>query len=353
MSKVCIYCIAKNEVAFVDRFMAAAKHADLVVVGDTGSTDGTADAFRRCGAVVHDIKVSPWRFDVARNAVLDLIPAEYGCLFSMDIDETIETPDWKEKVLQAWPGNNRLRYWFSWSLKPDGTPDLRFVCDKIHSRNFRWVSPVHEVLELQPGTAEKGGFIELEIYHRPDSTKSRDSYMGLLKIAVKERPKDDRILHYYGRELFYTGQNAEAIPILLKHAELKWAWIPERAASFRMAAECFCRLKRWGEAMYFYQRGVAICPDEREPLIALARAQLAQRDFKGCYTNATSAASITARKTHYLVDRYAQNEGPYDLAGVSAWWLGNKAEGGSLMLQASKMNPSDKRLSDNCAFLTA
>jgi glycosyltransferase involved in cell wall biosynthesis len=352
MSKVCIYCIAKNEEAFVERFMARAGDADLVVIGDTGSTDGTVAAFRRCGAVVHNISVSPWRFDAARNQVIDLIPEEYDCLFSVDIDETLETPDWKDRVLSAWEGNNRVRYWYSWSLKPDGTPDRRFVYDKIHSRDFHWVSPVHEVLELAPGKTERGGFAEIELYHRPDCLKSRGSYLGLLETAVKERPTDDRMLHYYGRELYFVGRDPEAILLLLKHSELEHAWAAERAASCRMAGECSMRLGRWAEAEWFYAKGVSICPQEREPLVALAKFYLSKGEHAKCYKAAMAAASIQPVTDHYLVDPYAHNEGPYDLAGVSAWWMGNKAEGQQLMEKAVTLNPKDQRLRDNLAFFT-
>ena len=51
--KVAVYAIALNEVRFVERFMASAREADLVVVADTGSTDGTAAALDREGVVVH------------------------------------------------------------------------------------------------------------------------------------------------------------------------------------------------------------------------------------------------------------------------------------------------------------
>jgi tetratricopeptide (TPR) repeat protein len=345
MSKVCIYCIAKNEEAFVERFMEAAKYADLVVVGDTGSTDGTVEAFRRCGAVVHNITISPWRFDVARNAVIDLIPAEYDCLFSVDVDETIENPDWKERILAAWEGKNRLRYWYSWRLNADGSPAKRFVYDKIHSRNFRWVSPVHEVLEAT--CEERGGFVELELYHRPDHTKSRGSYMWLLEMAVKERPRDDRILHYYGRELYFAGRNAEAIPVLTRHALLPHAWGAERAASFRMAGECFGRLGRWGDAIWAYQKGVEVCPGEREPWVSLATAKLNRRDYAGCYVAAKQAIKTPKSASHYLVDRYAQQEGPYDLAGVAAWWIGKKEEAVQLLTKAHELNASDARIAGN------
>ena len=68
---ICVYAISKNEAQFVRRFCESAKEADLILIADTGSDDGTVDLARECGAVVYDIHISPWRFDLARNAALD------------------------------------------------------------------------------------------------------------------------------------------------------------------------------------------------------------------------------------------------------------------------------------------
>lgn len=42
--KVAVYAISLNEQVFVARFMSTAREADLVVVADTGSSDGTVAA---------------------------------------------------------------------------------------------------------------------------------------------------------------------------------------------------------------------------------------------------------------------------------------------------------------------
>jgi glycosyltransferase involved in cell wall biosynthesis len=39
--------------------------ADHVLIADTGSTDDTVDIARRCGAIVSQICITPWRFDSA------------------------------------------------------------------------------------------------------------------------------------------------------------------------------------------------------------------------------------------------------------------------------------------------
>ena len=57
----------------------------------------------------------------------------------------------------------------------------------------------------------------ITLNHYPDKTKSRKSYLPLLKLAVKEDPTNDRNMHYLGREYMYYNENDKAIKILKKH----------------------------------------------------------------------------------------------------------------------------------------
>ena len=45
--KIAVYAISKNEEQFVDRFCASAADADVILIADTGSTDGTVERARR------------------------------------------------------------------------------------------------------------------------------------------------------------------------------------------------------------------------------------------------------------------------------------------------------------------
>ena len=51
-----------------------------------------------------------------------------------------------------------------------------------------------------PEVREDGGF---EIHHHADDSKPRSQYLPLLEQAARESPHDDRIAHYYARELIY------------------------------------------------------------------------------------------------------------------------------------------------------
>ena len=121
--KVAVYTITKNEAKQVQPFMDSCRDADLVVIADTGSTDGTPDLLRKAGAVVHDIAVKPWRFDVARTTALSLLPADVDVCIKLDLDERLQ-PGWRRQLEKAWvPGTTRLRYWYTWNWKAPGVPD--------------------------------------------------------------------------------------------------------------------------------------------------------------------------------------------------------------------------------------
>ena len=178
------------------------KEADEIYVLDTGSTDNTVKLLCDNGVNVRVEEITPWRFDVARNKSLDMVPDDVDICVCTDLDELF-VPGWRSELEKVWKdGTNRLRYIYNWSLDDKGKPIISFYGEKIHSRNgYRWTHPVHEVLSFD-GDDEK--FITTDnviINHYPDSSKSRSSYLPLLELSVKECPDDDRNMHYLGRKV--------------------------------------------------------------------------------------------------------------------------------------------------------
>ena len=84
--KICVYTITKNEEKFIKRWAESAKDADLLLIADTGSTDDTVKIARENGVVAHEICVTPWRFDHARNASIALIPKDIDVCICLDAD---------------------------------------------------------------------------------------------------------------------------------------------------------------------------------------------------------------------------------------------------------------------------
>ena len=88
--KVCVYAICKNEEKFVKRWVSSMKEADEIYVLDTGSTDNTVKLLKEEGVNVSVEVIRPWRFDVARNKSLELVPTDADICICTDLDEIFE-----------------------------------------------------------------------------------------------------------------------------------------------------------------------------------------------------------------------------------------------------------------------
>jgi len=186
--KVCVYAICKNEEKFAERWYRSMQEADWVVVLDTGSEDRTVEILRALGATVEQRVISPWRFDAARNASMELIPAEADICVCTDLDEEFE-PGWRKALEQTWqPDTLQARYRYTWNFNPDGSEGIVFMADKMHrNKIYYWTHPVHEVLT----TNVRESYIDLpniQLNHRADNTKSRSNYLPLLELSVSESP---------------------------------------------------------------------------------------------------------------------------------------------------------------------
>ena len=157
--KVCVYAIAKNEEKFVKRWYESIKEADEVYVLDTGSTDNTKELLEELGAHVKQIIFDPFRFDVARNESLSLVPDNTDICICCDLDEVFE-PGWRN--------------------------------------GYIWKHPVHEVLyPIKEFKEHKITTDEITVNHYPDNEKNRGSYLPLLELSIKEEPENDRNMHYW------------------------------------------------------------------------------------------------------------------------------------------------------------
>lgn len=345
--KVAVYAIALNEEAFVERFMTTAREADVVLVADTGSTDGTVAALEREGAVVHRISVSPWRFDDARNAALALVPADIDVCVAIDLDEVL-SPGWRAVLDAGWGDATRARYDYTWSHHPDGSPAVTYRYDRIHARRgYRWRHPCHET--LYPDRIDEQ-YVELaiELHHWPDPTKPRSQYLPLLAVATEEQPHDSRMAHYYGRELMFRGHDEQALAELQRHLALPAStWAPERAASQRFIGRCLTRLGRRAEALEAFRAATVTSPDTREPWVELAQACHDAQLWQECYDAAMAGLAIDERPAIYINDPLAWSERLDDLASVAAWRTGRHEQALAHGLRAAALAPDDERIAAN------
>lgn len=352
--KTVVYAISKNESAFAERWMASMREADEIYVLDTGSDDGTADKLAALGAVVRTEEIRPWRFDVARNRSLELVPDDADICVCTDLDEVFR-PGWRAALERAWkPGTDRATYEYAWSVADDGRPGTVFIYEKIHARHgYRWTHPVHEVLERTDGRTERrvrayGVFLE----HYPDKAKSRSQYLPLLEMSVAECPSDDRNMHYLGREYMFRGRWDDCIATLEKHLAMPGAtWKDERAASMRFIARSLHAKGENAKARHMYLRAIAEAPHLREPYVDLAEMLYEMREWYGVMYFTSCALAISVRPETYICEEKAWGSLPHDLRAIALYNLGDKAGALAEARKALAFEPNNERLRGNVRVL--
>ena len=347
--KICVYAISKNEEKFVKRWYESVKEADSVYILDTGSTDKTVSILKDLGANVSVKEIKPWRFDVARNESLKLVPEDCDICVCIDIDEVINK-GWRKKLEEIWDDNtNHLRYIYNWSHDDNGKPLVSFYYEKIHARNgFKWIHPVHEVLEFSKELEVFKTTDEIVVDHYPDSTKSRSNYLPLLELSVKENPDNDRNMHYLGREYMFHGKYNEAIDTLIKHLNLKCAtWKDERCASMRFIARCYKYLKRYDEAKMWLDKAINEAPYLRDPYVERAILEYELNNFEDVKKYCLLALEIKNHTKTYINEPFSWNYTIYDLLSISEFYLGNIESSLKWINKATKMEPNNERLINN------
>ncbi|MBQ2691278.1 MAG: glycosyl transferase family 2 [Clostridia bacterium] len=323
--KVAVYAICKNEKNHLRRWMSSMQEADGIFVLDTGSCDGSPELLRSLGAEVSCMTISPWRFDSARNASLELVPEDYDVCVCCDLDEFF-APGWRKCIEKSWTeGVTRLSYPFYYDH--NGSFFMRGL---IHARHgYRWQWPVHEALvRLDPGEVT-ASCRDIALYHDPDPEKSRSSYLPMLEKAVEADPLDARMLHYLGREYMYRGMYQRALDTLTLHAAIG-KWDAERCASLRYAGRCLEALGRRNEALIIYRGAVDACPRLREPYIEYALCRLQHGDLEDCISLCQKALSIIPDGS-YFCESFASDD--FIIA------LLQKAEKKAALLHAGEKQP--------------
>lgn len=348
--RVCVYAIAKNEEQFVRRWVTSMQEADGIYVLDTGSTDRTVEILKERGVHVVQEKITPWRFDTARNRSLALVPPDYDICACIDLDEFF-TPGWREEIERAWrAGATRISYRYVWNYLPDGREGTVFWPDKVHARHgYQWRNPVHEILQRMDNVQEvivPAQNVTLE--HHADPTKSRGQYLSLLELSVQEDPHDDRNMHYLGREYYFYQRYEDCIRTLRQHLTMPESrWDAERCASMRYIARSYAALGNRQETKRWLLRAIAEAPYLREPYVELAKQLYFDENWAALAAACEAALAIQQRPQIYMNEPDAWGEVPYDLASLAWYQLGNYHLALARGEAAQALAPHDERIQNN------
>lgn len=345
--KICVYAICKNESKNIKKWVKSMKEADEIYVLDTGSTDNSVKLLKSLKVNVVSKIIEPFRFDIARNESLKLVPDDTDLYVCTDLDETFNV-GWRRELEKKYQNDySRVSYLYNWSFKKDGTPGTTFYLNKIHTKDYTWVNPVHEV--LKPLKEEKIQTIEnIVLNHHQLYKKERSNYLKLLELSIKENPLDDRNMHYLGREYMYYKKYSKCIETLHKHLKLKNAtWKDERSASMRFIARCYMNLEFYEESKLWYEMAIKEAPYLRENYVEYAFLLNTLKDYITMKEILDKAFEIKEKSITYINEEFAWNYQIYELYAIALYYLNQKELAKEYYDKALELNPNEKRLIDN------
>lgn len=335
-----VYALAKNESANVAAWEESSRDADVRVVTDTGSTDGTQSLLQAAGVTVTSGTVTPWRWDDAHNLALYHLPASVDVAIRLDLDETL-APGWRKALESAWiPGVRRIRYWYSWS------ESVRFIADRVHDRSgYRWQGATHEGLVCWQGIDIETFAEGFEIHQKRTPGKRHSTDLVLLEQAVREHPGDVRMQWYLARELDYVGDR-RAIEAFERYLAMPGGRPTERAYARRM-------LSRWYPDSSARHLVAAMLESEHEPEAFLECAERARElgDTVAALHYARQASLCPARSQSHASDPRAYGPAAPQLAYECAWELGLHTEAVEHAREAARRAPGDPQISGNLSYL--
>jgi tetratricopeptide (TPR) repeat protein len=329
MTRIAIYTIAKNEAHNVAGFIESCQDADIVIVGDTGSDDGTQHMLQQRGAIVVPLHIEPWRFDVARNTVLSLVPPEFEVCFALDLDERLQK-GWREAIEPCWDTDYHNRLWFKYihSFNSAGAAESVGTKGFAHSRNgYVWKHRVHEDIYWQGNPADEHPLRlpAVVVEHRQAAKKSRDTYLSLLQDECASETVTQRHVFWLCRELFYRKSWKSVLAACQKLLSYSDLWHVERAHGLYMQAAAFEATGTRQDALQAHMRGCDAAPKEREPWFEFGRFYYKQKQWAQAYGLFVQCLEITHRGDHYLTSATAWGPWPHYMAAVCMHKLGGYA----------------------------
>lgn len=347
--KIAIYTISKNEEKYVNHWVNANNDSDYLIVGDTGSTDNTKEYFNHHNVKyantvrVYDIRISPWRFDDARNAILALIPDDVDIAISVDMDEYM-APGWRSELEKYWvPGTTRISYTYHHALDANDNPISTFMADKAHARfGYRWQRPVHETV-FSVGDEQILSMPSLVMFHNQDTNKSRQNYLPLLIQSHTDMPNCAQTLFWLAREYYSYKQQDKAVEHFKKYLAMNEStWSDERSEAMKYLSELMPH-----ETLKWLRLSAIEASHRREVWYNLAKYYYDHQDWLNCYTSAKEGLKITNKCNNYLDNLHVWVGNTEDIAGIAAWNLDMKKESLDLFEKAIQISSNDQRIRDN------
>ncbi|MFO1097865.1 MAG: FkbM family methyltransferase [Xanthobacteraceae bacterium] len=344
--KVAVYTIALNEAAHAERWAESARDADYRIVADTGSIDDTVERLTKVGVTVHRIAIRPWRFDLARNTAMALIPADVDVCCSMDMDRFL-APGWRPKLEAAWTSETTALFcWTSYRASANDPTELRgWQAKNFHHRwGYRFGRPVHEALIFNSANEVIATCNDIVMHEVQDRGKpTRAQYLPLMELAYKEDPDDAQICFWLGREYVWANQHDRAVELLQRYLSLPTStWSDERSEAMRYLARI-----QPDKKILWLDRARIEAPHRREIWLDLAEELHGKADWPNLLWACINGIEKTHRTGSYLDQNDCWGFRLFDLGATAACHLDLMDRAVEWGKKALELEPNNRLLKNN------
>ncbi|CAH1193761.1 hypothetical protein PAECIP111893_00547 [Paenibacillus plantiphilus] len=242
MVSVSLCMIVKNEEDTLGRCLSSiAPYINEIIIVDTGSTDQTIAVAQQYTDCIHHFT---WidDFAAARNFAFSLATSDY--ILWLDADDVLRQRDQKrfaDLLLTLDPSIDSVSMPYILSTDEFGNSLSTIRRNRLvkRSKQFQWVGPVHEYLQVHGRTINS----DIAVAHcslRHDSDRNITIYEKRITAGEALSPRD---LFYYANELKDHARYDEAINFYNKFIATGDCWIEDLLASCSRMADCYHELK--------------------------------------------------------------------------------------------------------------
>lgn len=273
---ICLNMIVKDEKdVIVDCLNSVKPIIDTWVIFDTGSTDGTQKAIRKCmKGIPGELHESPWvNFEHNRNEALEVAKKKADYILWIDADEVLEyTSDF------ALPNLHRDFYHM---IMNHGFVEVMRCALIKSSLDWRWVGVLHEVLHCQDAkTHDKLEGVQNVCNPTHLGARSKtppaEKYFNdalVLEEALKKEPNNSRYVYYLGISYGAADHDELALKAFERRIEMPSADLEETYHAFYYAGLMCEKMRRYERASDYFLKAFQFRPTRAEPLCHAAGAQ--------------------------------------------------------------------------------
>ena len=353
MIKLSLCMIVKNEEDTLKRCLKCVREiADEIIIVDTGSTDKTKEIAKEFTNKIYDFD---WVYDFSKARNYSFSKATKDYIMWLDADDVILEEDIKKiKILKKilTPDIDMVTFKYNLNVDENGIPSLSYRRERIfkRSKNYKWIGPVHEVIERKGKVLDE----DIAITHKKIHPAKPGRNLKIFeKMKENDMIFDARQTFYYARELMYVGKLEDSIKEYTKFLSMKDAWIENKISAYLDLYDIYLKLNDDELALSYLFKTFMLDIPRAEVCSKIGMFFVEKKKYmiaKYWFEEALSKEFDLSSGGFFIKDYY--DFIPFIELGLCYYYLGNIEKAYEYNEKAGKIKPQDPSYLNNKTFFS-